>query len=365
MNHVIEHLVSLALGVIGTILWQRKGSLVAKNGWTFASGARVQMRLAPGTMPSQLSSLGFSGVTFYPKASDVPSGWPMLTAGLVGPWAEAISDGGFVPKGVVLEAHVDSLFPIPLPDPAPSRALAPVIGALAAQPPVVLTSSTPWAYYTTLVAIAQRHGWDPLGMMQIQWSESNINPAAQNPGGAVGLIQFDGSLPGVGYTGTAAQFAQLSAVQQLPYVETYYAQKPMPVGANGTAFYLANYEPAKLSHWENPSYVLDTVDDGTGFYKANASAFDVAHKGYITVGDLTARLERVCTGATWSEHLARLQWAIGAAGGTGASVATAAVAAMAVLLAGVAAWSYVQWTPAWSRRLQLWPGRAFRAVTLG
>lgn len=252
-------------------------------------------------------------------------------------------------------------FPAAQPPAPASRALAPVVGALAAEPPVKLTISTPWGYYIELAAIAKRHGWDPVGMMQIQFSESGINPAARNPGGAVGLIQFDGSLPGLGWTAGNAAFARLTAVQQLAYVEKYYANKPMPVGANGTAFYLANYEPAKLRHWQEPGYILDTPIDGTGFYAANEAVFDVdPKKGYITVGDLTRRLAHVCTGATWAEHVARLKWAVAAGGGTGPDL-TIALSAVAVLLAGGAAWAYVQDHPVWLSRISRW-SRALVAV---
>jgi hypothetical protein len=255
-------------------------------------------------------------------------------------------------KRATMKPDARPSFPAAQPAAPASAALAPVVGALSAQPVPSLTASTPWAYYMGMAAIAKRRGWDPVGMMQIQYSESTIEPEAvhRNADGvivAVGLIQFNGSLPGLGWTAGNAAFALLPAAAQLPYVEKYYANKPMPVGSNGTAFYLANYEPAKLRHWQNSEYVLDTPTDGTGFYAAQAATFDVSpRKGYITVGDLTRRLARVCVGATWREHVARLEWAVQSQGGTGLDL-TIAASAVAVLVAGAVSWAYVQDHPEW------------------
>jgi hypothetical protein len=53
-------------------------------------------------------------------------------------------------------------------------------------------------------------------------TESGISPAALNPGGAAGLIQFK-NLPGVGWNRSSQEFRALSDVAQLPYVERFLA----------------------------------------------------------------------------------------------------------------------------------------------
>jgi hypothetical protein len=63
---------------------------------------------------------------------------------------------------------------------------------------------------------------DLLGVME---SESSVQPSAQNPkGNATGLIQFmPDTLKGLGWTAGPDEFKGLTAEQQLPFVERYFA----------------------------------------------------------------------------------------------------------------------------------------------
>lgn len=206
-------------------------------------------------------------------------------------------------------------------------------------PAVVHTASLPWAFYSELAALAKRHGWDPFALLAVMYSESDVNPAA---GGhpAVGLIQFEPfRLPGVGWNDGPDAFLELSAVAQLPYVERYYVQDRLPPGADVSTVYLVNYEPAKLDEAHgNPHFVLDR--EGEPYYARNGPVFDTAGKGYIELADLGARIDRIATGATWDEHVARLAYA----GGTraiGLWAPILAVAAGISLTVGAAwAWGY-------------------------
>ena len=360
-----------ALAALLHVTRPRRKGLPMTDGWTFGSGARVRMRLSPGVdAAAELARLGFSDVTVYRNAVDIPAAleWSISMAG-PGPWAVATAPGGFVPYGPIIATEQTTLFPIDLD--APEGVV--IQGTIPTRPEVTsATSYLPDAFYADLVALAGRHGWDPAAILSVMFSESGVKAApvpwsTSHP--AVGLIQFDGTLPGVGYTGTPAQFQTLTADAQLPYVEKYYVQDKLPAGASAMGVYLVNFAPAYVSHWNDPSFVLYSSSSSGTSYSANASVFDVnPTKGYITVGDLTRHLSAVLTGSVWAEHLARLNYAI-ALGGGGGGVAALVKAALPtvgavafVALAGVATWAYVQGTPAWLSRLLQVPRRSARTT---
>jgi hypothetical protein len=113
------------------------------------------------------------------------------------------------------------------------------------------------------------------------FSESGINPAAQNSIGCQGINQlcpFAWPIP-AGYTSwTASQ-------QLLGPVTAMFAQIIAKYGPlnSGTRTYLANFLPAYLSTAKSLTSVLAVK--GSAVYNANAG-FDYQHTGQITVGDL-------------------------------------------------------------------------------
>lgn len=125
-------------------------------------------------------------------------------------------------------------------------------------------------------------------------TESGISPAALNPGGAAGLIQFK-NLPGVGWNKSSQEFRALSDVAQLPYVERFFAPyvkynlnsigrihqvllgpATLPLGGDKDKNFVVYRKNGKRWNGEEASY-----------YEGN-KGFDAAGKGYITVADMEA-----------------------------------------------------------------------------
>lgn len=227
------------------------------------------------------------------------------------------------------------------------------------------TSSTPDAFYVELVAMSARHGWVPISLLEIFWSESSMRPSAENTSknrtqiNAVGIGQIiPSNLPGLGWSDGPAAFAKLSALEQLPYEEKYFSTRGLPAGADAGGVYLLNLAPADASHAGDDAFVIAREDDPhTGWIYSGNEVFDSPHKGYITVGDLAKHVDSVCTGPTWDEHKARLEWAAKGSGG-GGGLSSGAIAGLAVAALAATGATYLVavargWidAPPWVRRL--------------
>lgn len=167
------------------------------------------------------------------------------------------------------------------------------------------------AFVEKLKEIYQEFGIYPTWLLSIMWSESNINPAARNRnGGASGLIQFFPRPDGIIRVGSAPQISaenmrKLSLVQQMAYVNAYFSQyknhknKMTSVGA----VYAFVYLPARIIR---PLQALQTIpgdivltrnaarggDPRNIRYYTDNPVLDFNRDGYITVGDLTAKLNK-------------------------------------------------------------------------
>lgn len=169
------------------------------------------------------------------------------------------------------------------------------------------------AFFVGLRAVGASLGVEPLYLLQTMMAESGIRADAHNPhGDASGLIQFmPATLRGLGWTAGHAAFRQLSAEEQLPYVQRYY--RPYAhYGLNSTArLRQATFLPATLSGGSDPDRVLAGRDGPyASAYRAN-SGLDRRQDGTIRVSDLTAAVERACAGPRWREARARLEQAGG------------------------------------------------------
>lgn len=147
-------------------------------------------------------------------------------------------------------------------------------------------SRTSDAFRRAFSAMVDRHGWNGDGIAAVISNESGFKPDAKNPlpkQTAVGLIQFlMSTLQGLGWTGTRDEFAALSDVEQLPFVEHYY-QRALGDGAHRPVdYYLATWgAPAGLPM----EHVL--ASEGEKTYELN-KGLDRDHSGTITVADLDA-----------------------------------------------------------------------------
>ncbi len=189
----------------------------------------------------------------------------------------------------------------------------------------IYSRDIPDDFFPALRVVAERLQSDPEKMMRVMKSESDVRANAHNNNpkhlppdkryNASGLIQFmPFILPNVGWHGGHAAFRQLSATQQLPYVEQYYKAHVGHLGTIG-GLYVATFLPALVKHAGDPSYVL-TADpnpktkgepgERLGWAFEPNAGFDKNGDRAITVRELEDMVNLACTGARWQELLARL-----------------------------------------------------------
>ena len=125
--------------------------------------------------------------------------------------------------------------------------------------------------------MAGRLGVKPEWILAVMKNESNMSTTAKNPnGGATGLIQFmPATARGLGTTTEA--LSKMSAVEQLSYVEKYYAPFKGKI-TNGTDMYMATFWPAGVG--KPDSYNIG----GAEVARVN-KIFDLDKNGQITAGE--------------------------------------------------------------------------------
>jgi hypothetical protein len=147
--------------------------------------------------------------------------------------------------------------------------------------------------------MSARLGVDPRNLVKLMCHESGCSPSAHNPGGAVGLIQFEpDTLRDEGWTAGTDAFAKLSVLQQLPYVERYFKARQGAILAAGGGLgplYVATFLPALIHGSGDMTHVLCATHGPLAWAYAANRDFDplekqanglVERKGYITVGDM-------------------------------------------------------------------------------
>lgn len=184
------------------------------------------------------------------------------------------------------------------------------------------------AFLLGVVQVAQALGASPIDLLLAMNTESSLNPAAHNASGqgAWGLIQIlTSNLPGVGWTDGGSAFAQLSDVDQLPYVQNFLSRYAQYGLSTPGRVHQALFVPATIEDPANFPDVPDTViaaasaDNlptgiSTGLANALVAAynanpgFDQGQKGYITTGDMyQTDLSRAANSSVFQDDLARLQ----------------------------------------------------------
>ena len=143
---------------------------------------------------------------------------------------------------------------------------------------------------TAYLAMCDRLQIPPRSILAVMANEANCNPAAHNPGGAVGLIQFEpDTLRDEGWRQGTDAFAKLSVLEQLPYVERYFAARKTAILAAGGgigAVYTATFLPALTAHAGDTTFVLCASSGPFAWAYAANKAFDRDNAGRITVADL-------------------------------------------------------------------------------
>jgi hypothetical protein len=305
------------------------------NRWDVTQGATYRLRLIVSgprarftdlgwraQIGDELAAAGFAGVRIFLDPGELPADWIGSGAGRAhAPAFDAWAEVTWPAPSTTLAPAFD-LFLLAKADDKSAPATkatsaktteAAMVDKAITRPDVNLTADHSWGFYEGLRDIAKRRGWPKgaIGMLMVMQSEAGMRATAHNPNGdASGLIQFmPSTLRDLGWQGTPEDFRTLSAEQQLPWVEKYFASRPnMPANPDATAFYVATFLPAFLPHAGEPDFVLASAPGI--IYSANI-VFDDEHEGVIRVAGLTRAIIRNAQGARYKEAVARLAYVEG------------------------------------------------------
>ena len=145
------------------------------------------------------------------------------------------------------------------------------------------------AFYNKLKEISERLGVDRSDLLRIMTYETNntLNPAIQNDIGAVGLIQFMPSTARDLGTSTAA-LKKMTAVQQLDYVEKFYAKNGITAGMGLGDLYLMTLMPAAVKNNKPDDFVLgvDPKSKNWSLEDKNTRPFPADPNKNLTLGNI-------------------------------------------------------------------------------
>ena len=147
-------------------------------------------------------------------------------------------------------------------------------------------------FLNAVKGVAQRINCDYRDLLAVMNGESGLNPQAVNPnGGATGLIQFmPKTAKGLGTTTEALK--NMSAIEQLTYVEKFYTRMKKAAGFAASDrltagdLYAITFLPARAKR-----EVLCEKGEGNRYYECN-SGTDLNKDGKITKSELAQRVER-------------------------------------------------------------------------
>jgi len=183
------------------------------------------------------------------------------------------------------------------------------------------TADLPDSFFEAGVAMSERHGWNFVDLLAVMSNESGISSHQVNhanpTSGAVGLIQFmpdtAAKLLGGSPLQARARMVAMGPTEQLEYVEKFFAPH---AGLDSAArFYQATFLPATLDRVTNRDAPLTGRNGPLAFAYGPNIGFDTARKGYITINDLQAAMDRSTRSARFQEAVERTR----AAGGSGTS----------------------------------------------
>lgn len=193
-------------------------------------------------------------------------------------------------------------------------------------------------FFRDWIDMANRLGVNPIDLARVGFSETGLNPHIN--GGLIGFIPS--TLQRLGWTGTPQEFWALSAEEQVPYVERYYAPYAGLMTNDGLA-YVANFTPAYLaaaSASGSDGFVL--AREGDGIYNANR-ILDRNDDGVIDVGDLRAHLDIQDRGSRYEAIIRRLQEAGASAPSRPLTLRSALPWLMLLSSIGMLGYSYWRW----------------------
>lgn len=186
--------------------------------------------------------------------------------------------------------------------------MRPPVGAIALGPTPIGASATEGldaAFFADWNAMAARLNADPLAMAAVAHAETGMRPGAFDPrSNAGGLIGFMPSiLQGLGWSGTPEAFRELSAREQIPYVERYYRPYAGYGLTNPGIVYAFNFLPARAQRVASQGDAGVLTQAGENYYDVNR-ILDRNSDGVITIGDLRQHLAIQNHGARWNAIVA-------------------------------------------------------------
>jgi hypothetical protein len=209
----------------------------------------------------------------------------------------------------------DAEFPLPIAVGWPTLASAGFGAGLSAswaRSGALPAGSTDFSYlsdqfFVSLKGVCQRVRCAPEDLLGVMESESGVRPDVQNPHGkATGLIQFmPNTLVGLGWTQGPDAFKTLTAEQQLPFVEKFFAPHATEGLTSAGRLYQATFLPATLPGSNESTIIAAPHGPNADAYVAN-KLLDTNQDGVITVSDLTNRINNVRQGPRWEALMQRL-----------------------------------------------------------
>lgn len=171
------------------------------------------------------------------------------------------------------------------------------------------TSDLSDSFFDTLKDICTQLRCQPIDLLAVMMSESNVKATTHNPNGnASGLIQFmPNILIGLGWVDGHEAFRRLSAEEQLPFVKKFFLPYASKGLSSAARLYQATFLPATLDMGSELDTVIVQQGGLNSFaYGPNKNAFDKNLDGMITVGELQDAIDRNTHGSRWNEIVARL-----------------------------------------------------------
>lgn len=256
-----------------------QGDAALKRGMAGDSIKELQQKL--NAMGANLDVDGKFGPKTEAALKKFQASQGLAADGQAGPRTFAALDSGFTPG------------PKPKPNPAPPNQQGPSgpsgpsnvtpgpsTGA-AGQYEAIALKKHGQEFVDKAKGIAQRLGVKPEWLFGIMQNESGMDPKAFNKnGGATGVIQFMPATAKALGTTTEA-LSQMSATQQLDYVEKFYKPYAGKLDS-GAAMYLATFYPLALSKGNDFVIGSERSDSMVHTIARQNPAFDVNKDGQIT-----------------------------------------------------------------------------------
>jgi hypothetical protein len=172
----------------------------------------------------------------------------------------------------------------------------------------MITSDLSDGFFDEVRSVSGHLQCEPVDLLGVMMNESNVRATAHNPNGnASGLIQFmPQTLVNLGWNQGHAAFRQLTADQQMPFVDRYFTPYITKGLSPAARLYQATFLPATLGLGSDFETIICGQNGPHAFAYGPNIGFDRERKGFITIGDLQDAIDRACTGERWNEILARL-----------------------------------------------------------